>query len=215
MKKLLFVLAVLISFSSIAQSTSETFLLKNIGYISIPSEMELQSGSYKKFVDNYKQTLAKKFDWEVSDSRIVFQQSGLNEFDKSSYSSYARVILETFIERPGTFEKISTKLAATATELNQISAQFKSELSDAYSDTGIRIIEWYGAQISNVNGRTALKFSFLRQLRDQPYVYVTVYQFHNNDRMHQLTMSYRQHDASKWKPIYSKILNSFTITTVR
>lgn len=215
MKKLLTIVAIFATTYAFSQSSLENYLLKNIGYISIPTNMELQSGSYKKLSEEYQKQYAKKFGYEVSDNRIVFQQKGLNSGDKLSFSSYARVILETTIGNSGDYEKITTKLSATQNELRELSAQLKSQIEQSFSGTGLKLISWYGVQIVNVSGRTALKISYLRQLNDNPNVTVSMYQFHNNDRMHQLTMSYRQQDTDTWKSLYTTILNSFTITNVR
>lgn len=206
---------VFVAFSSFAQTSTENYLLKNIGYISIPSSMEIQSGNYKKFAEKYQEEYGKKFGYEVSDNRIVFQQKGLNNLDKSSFTSYARVILETTIGNFGDFEKLTTKLTATASELAELNTQLKTQIEQSFIGTGLKLISWYGASIATVNGRTALKISYLRQLNDNPYVTVSMYQFHNNDRMHQLTLSYRQQDADTWKTAYANILTSFKITNVR
>jgi hypothetical protein len=200
---------------SYSQKTVENYLLKNIGYISIPSSIEIQSGNYKKFAEKYQEEYGKKFGYEISDNRIVFQQKGLNNLDKSSFTSYARVILETTIGSFGDYEKLTTKLTATASELADLNSQFKSQIEQSFRGTGLKLISWYGVSIATVNGRTALKISYLRQLNDNPYVTVSMYQFHNNDRMHQLTLSYRQQDADTWKTSYANILSSFKITNIR
>jgi hypothetical protein len=215
MKKLFTIVGLLLAIFCFAQTSFENYLLKDLGSISIPTNMELQSGNYKKFAEEYQKQQGKKFGYEISDNRVVFQQKGLNSGDKTGFSSYARVILETTIGNYGDFEKLSTKLSATTQELSELSSQLKSQTEQSFNGTGLKLISWYGIQIVNVNGRTALKISYLRQLNDNPYVTVAIYQFHNNDRMHQLTMSYRQQDADTWKNVYSKILNSFAITNVR
>jgi hypothetical protein len=215
MKKLFAFLIFFATVSTFAQTPNENYLLKNIGYITIPINMEIQSGNYKKFAEKYQEVYGKLFGYEVSDNRIVFQQKGLNNLDKSSFSSYARIILETTIGNFGDFEKLTTKLTATPSELSDLNTQLNSQIEQSFKGTGLKLISWYGVQIVNVNGQTALKFSYLRQLNDNPYVTVSMYQFHNNDRMHQLTMSYREQDADKWKTSYSNILTSFKITNIR
>lgn len=215
MKKLFTFFLVFATVFSFAQTATENYLLKSIGYITIPSTMEIQSGNYKKFAEKYQEEYGKKFGYEVSDNRIVFQQKGLNNLDKTSFTSYARIILETFIGNFEDYEKLKTKLTATPSELSDLNTQLKSQIEQSFSGTGLKLISWYGVQIVNINGQTALKISYLRQLNDNPFVTVSMYQFHNNDRMHQLTMSYRQQDADKWKTSYSNILTSFKITNIR
>jgi len=183
----------------------ENHILKNIGYISIPANMELQSSS-KTSTTGFEKAL---------ENRVVFQEKGTNTDAKNDYSSYARVILKTTVGTAGDFEKLTTNLSETPAELSKLNDQLKSEIEESFTGTGVKLISWYGAQIVSINGRTALNISYLRQLNDQPHVAVSIYQFNNNDRIHKLTLSYTVKDAAKWEPLYSKVLSSFTITNVR
>lgn len=215
MKKLFSFFTLFATVSSFAQTPTENYLLNSIGYITIPSTMEIQSGNYKKLAETFQDEYGKKFGYEVSDNRIVFQQKGLNNLDKTSFTSYARIILETTIGNFGDFKKLTTKLTLTPIELVELDTEVKSQIEQSIKGTDLKLISWYGVQIVNVNGQTAVKISYLRQLKDNPYVTVSMYKFHNNDRMHSLTMSYRQQDADKWKTSFSNILTSFKITNIR
>jgi len=206
----------LISTISFSQSTDfENYRIIEVGSISIPNNMEIQSGNYKKLSETYQKEMSKKFGYEVSDNRIVFQQKGLNDLEKQGLASYVRVILETEIGNFGDFDKLTNKLTATSQEISDISKEFKSQIQQSFAGTGLKLITWYGVSIVTINGRTALKISYLRQLNDKPYVVVNMYRFQNNDRLHSLTLSYRQSDEATWKPLLTKIANSFTITNVR
>lgn len=217
MKHTLTLLAcILISTISFSQSTDfENYRIIEVGSISIPDNMEIQSGNYKKLSETYQKEMSKKFGYEVSDNRIVFQQKGLNDLEKQGLASYVRVILETEIGNYGDFDKLTKKLTASTQEISDISKEFKSQMQQSFAGTGLKLITWYGVSIVTINGRTALKISYLRQLNDKPYVVVNMYRFQNNDRLHSLTLSYRQSDETTWKPLLTKIANSFTITNVR
>lgn len=220
MKKILKAVLLILLFSVVCYSQTLTeviqnYRLLNVGYISIPSNMEIQSGNYKKLLDSIQTGQSKPFSYEVSSNKVIFQQRGLNDLDKSSFGSYARVILETTINNIGDYEKITTKYTATQTELAELSKNLKLQVQQGFSGTQLKLISWYGVSIVTINGRTALKISYLRQLGDNPYVVVNNYRFQNNDRLHSLTLSYRQSDESNWKPLFTNILNSFTITNVR
>lgn len=207
---------VLISTISFSQSTDfENYRILQVGSISIPTNMEIQSGNYKKLSETYQKEMSKKYGYEVSDNRIVFQQKGLNDLEKQGLASYVRVILETEIGNFGDFDKLTNKLTATPQEISDISKELKSQMQQSFAGTGLKLITWYGVSIVTINGRTALKISYLRQLNDKPYVVVNMYRFQNNDRLHSLTLSYRQSEEATWKPLLSKIANSFTITNVR
>ncbi len=217
MKQTITLLAfILLSKICFSQSTDfENYRIIEVGSISIPNNMEIQSGNYKKLSETYQKEISKKFGYEVSDNRIVFQQKGLNDLEKQGFASYVRVILETEIGNFGDFDKLTNKLTATPQEISDISKEFKNQMQQSFVGTGLKLITWYGVSIVTINGRTALKISYLRQLNDKPYVVVNMYRFQNNDRLHSLTLSYRQSDEATWKPLLTKIANSFTITNVR
>ena len=199
-----------------SQSTDfDNYRILEVGSISIPNNMEIQSGNYKKISEIYQKEISKKFGYEVSDNRVVFQQKGVNDLDKQALATYVRVILETDIGNFGDYEKLSTKLIATPQEISDISKEFKTQMQQSFAGTGMKLITWYGVSIVTINGRTALKISYLRQLNDKPFVVVNMYRFQNNDRLHTLTLSYRQSDEATWKPLLTKIANSFIITNMR
>jgi hypothetical protein len=199
-----------------SQSTDfDNYRILEVGSISIPNNMEIQSGNYKKISEIYQKEISKKFGYEVSDNRVVFQQKGVNDLDKQALATYVRVILETDIGNFGDYEKLSTKLIATPQEISDISKEYKTQMQQSFAGTGMQLITWYGVSIVTINGRTALKISYLRQLNDKPFVVVNMYRFQNNDRLHTLTLSYRQSDEATWKSLLTKIANSFIITNMR
>lgn len=215
MNKIFFiVLLTLTAKLSLGQQTMENYLLKDIGSISIPTNMELQNNN-KTGSEFYPKEAVRKSGFEASNNRVVFQEKAIDADVKNEYSTYARVILKTTLGNEGDFEKLTTKLAMTPAELATLDAQLKSEIEQSFTGTGVKLVSWYGIRIMTVNGRTALNVSYLRQLDNQPHVTVSIYQFNNNDRVHKLTLSYTSQDAVKWSPLFSKILTSFTITNVR
>ncbi len=187
--------------------TYKNYTLKNVGYISIPQNMELRSDSFKKEIDN----VANNY----SNNRIVFQQKGLNDNRKGSSLIYARIIIKTDIGSYGDYDKLTSSLEVSSAELSEINSYFKNMLLSACRGSSMKLVKWYGTSIVEVNGVNALKVSYLRQLKNNPYVVVSMYQFFNNDRIHTLTLSYRQSEKTTWKPLFSKVLNSFKITNIR
>ncbi len=177
--------------------------------------MEIQSGEYKKYMDGFHEKHGKLFGYEIYDNRVVFQQKGLNDLDEEGFKTYARVILETSIGNFGDFTKLETTLNVTQTELSEINRASKKQLMDSFSGTSLRLIKWYGVSFITVNGYAAVKMSYTRQAADKPNVVVDLYSFQNNDRIHVLTLSYRQSDELLWKPLFNDVLDSFTITNMR
>lgn len=202
MKKSFTLLLLVFCFLIQAQTT---YKLGNIGYITIPNEMELQKGEYKELAKEY----ANKQHIEIDfDNRIVFQQKGLNEFKQSSFNSnnYTRIIIET---QYGSFRNDNNITAQEQKELNII---LKSQLSEGLSKiSGMKLLEWYGISKSNIGGKSAIKFSYKRQLNTNPPVYVVSYIIPKGNKQHLITFSYRENQKDKWQPIYNQILNSIKI----
>lgn len=186
------------------------FKLNGLGSILIPDIMELQSGAYKKLSDGF----SKEMGYDVS-GKVIFQQKGLNELNFRGINTYARVMIGTEVGTPGSYKKLTTKSKATPRELQILGSSLKKELVDSFGNTGLKLLRWDGVSVVTVNGQSALKFAYLRQLNDNPSVYVEIYRFQNNDRMHSLTISYRLDDASIWKDALERTKNSFKITNVR
>lgn len=214
--KILFAFLVLQSANCIAQTSFDSYLIKDVGHISIPKSLELQAGKYKEYAKGEQQKGSKKFKYEISDQRIVFQNKQVNSFDKDALNEYTRIIIETKIGEYGDYEKLTTKIKASKSELAEINNQMKKSAEENLKRMGSKIIKWYDMEIVLVNGRTALKNSYIRQLNEKkPFVHVTMYQFHNNDRIHFLTLSYREQDAKIWKIPFQTVVNSLTLNNVR
>lgn len=120
-------------------------------------------------------------------------------------------MIATELGASGSFEKPTTKIKATPRELRILDSSIKKELVDSFGSTGLKLIRWDGVSIATVNGQSALKTAYLRQLNDKPSVYVEIYLFQNSDRTHRLTISYRLQDAAIWKDALERTKNSFTI----
>ncbi|MFN0280168.1 MAG: hypothetical protein ACKVRN_16445 [Pyrinomonadaceae bacterium] len=209
------VLVLFLATASLAQDavpTFQEFKLKDIGTILIPVTMELQAGDYKVLSDAFSKELMTKGGFEVSGNKIVFQQKGLNEFTKAT--TYARVMIDTDYGPPGSYEKLVSKLQLTTRELNLLDSSLKQELSKSFEGYGIRMLRWDGVSIVSVNGRSAIRTAYLRQLNDNPSVVVEMYQFQNYDRTHKLTISYRLEDSSLWKDALDRTKNSFSISNI-
>lgn len=182
--------------------------IKNVGSFDLPSTMEIQNGKYKEFVD--KQRKIEGFDA----SQLTAQQKGLNEF--KGFEKYARVILETTIGSPGDYKKNNfNSTDFTQAEIAELNSFLKQRIKQDFVGTGLKLIEWYPLGVEKINGLSCIHASFVRQLQNKPYVLVHIYYFHNNDRMHTLTLSYRISEANYWKVDFAKILKSFRITNIR
>ena len=100
-------------------------------------------------------------------------------------------------------------------ELSILNNELKNEVQLDFEQTGNKIgnkmITWFGSEFIKINDKTALKFSYLRQLENNPYVVVNVYQLPYDNKVIHLVMSYRQEAEITYKPLFLEILNSFLI----
>jgi hypothetical protein len=196
-KKYIFILALALISLSCSNQTSNfrKYILNDVGVILIPNNMEITS---KKELENLLGVVENKV--------FAFQSKG---------SDNASITITTEIGNYGDFEKLTNKWTLTQYELNKLSDETKKEFLLGYSLIGIELIDWKGVSMTKINGRTAIKYSYQKKISDDFCVVDEVYVFHNNDRMHTLSLSYNKSEENLWKPLFSKITDSFTITNVR
>ena len=206
-----------LTYSTSAQTskiTYEDITLTGIGSISIPSIMELQSGVYKEFSNKF----SKELGFDVS-GVIIYQQAGLNDLFKTLKKSntYARLMIKETSGKAGEYRRLDSKLVVTPSELRLLNTQSKNELINQFqsSGTGLKLIRWDGVSVDKISGFDVLKTAYLRQLNDNPAVYVELYHMENYDRQYTLTISYREEDSSIWKDALNKTKTSFKITNIR
>lgn len=212
---LLFVLAIQFCFAQILPlptlpSGWERVYIKNVGSFDLPPTMEIQKGKYKEYVDEVKSING----FDVI--QLTAQQSGLNKFDRDGFKKYARVMIETDFGSQDDFEKLDFNISEyTGEDINELNSMFEHHFKQSVLGTGLKIIEWNKLKIEKVNGMSCIHISYKRQLLDKPLVLVNMYMFHNNDRMHTFTLSYRLSEEDYWKSDFITILNSFRITNIR
>ncbi len=188
----------------------ERIFIKNVGSFDLPPTMEVQKGKYKEFADEIKKI--KGFDA----NHLIAQTKGLNEFDKEGFEKYARVMVRTSFGSDGDFNQYNSNITEiTQADILELNGIYRQQIQQSFSGTGLKLIEFYPLKVEKVNGVTCIHISYKRQLNDKPFVLVHMYYFHNNDRMHSLTLSYRLSEADYWKADFATILKSFRITNIR
>ena len=181
------------------------YKIENVGSIYISNDMELQDGFYAKIVN----TQMEKYYHIPTENRIVFQQKGLNEFSKDSYSSYCRIIIET---EYGDFSPLTPHLNISVEELRETSKYIEKELRKSMKGTQLKLINYLGTGFININRQSGLKTSYTRQLNNNPPVKVDTYIFQNKDRIHRITLSYRIEEAIQWKDKLQQSIQSLKLT---
>ena len=131
---------------------------------------------------------------DVNVNRMVFLPKRNGKIENVSNEINTQVFIRKIVGNYGDYESLED---FTKAELNE----FKLLLM---TQTGAKV------EIEKINGRTATKFSSLKD-----NILETQYIFNNNDRQHTLLLKYSLADKEIWEPLFSKVLNSFTITNIK
>lgn len=218
MKKSIFIFTVCflsgIIFAQIPQENKELLKnwkrinLENVGNIDLPPNMEIQGGNYKKIMEKG------KAEYGISASKVIFQQKDLNKLNQNSLKTYARVFIRTEQGSNGDYQKLKTG-KITVTDLESLNSSYKNEIQQSASTANAKILEWYTAKKTVVNGMNCMTLGYKRQLGENKPVKVSMYLFQNNDRMHILTFEYRISESKEWEPTFENILKSYRITNIK
>lgn len=208
----LFLMTVTVSFGqvikeSILSNGWNRVSIKDLGYIDFPPTMELQNLDSRKEINSI-------IGAELHS--LVIQPKGINDLGQMPHLKFARIILTTHFGEIGDFEKFNFDMSQySISVLSLLNTLKKKEAEEEISKIGGKIIEWQPVVLKKVNNVSSLHYRYVRQLLDQPPVLVNCYEFHNNDRMHQLILSYRVNEEGYWKSDFENVLKSFRITVVR
>jgi hypothetical protein len=205
MKKtiLILILNLLLITTSTAQAVNLTIVkIEGVGTIGLPSNMEIQGGAYKETLEKYKEING------FSASKVIFQQKNLNNYNKQSFDTYARVFIRIEKGISGSYKKLNESL--TQSEANEINTTFKNEIESSASNANATILEWYPASITKLNNQNAIKVGYKRQIGNNSPVLVSIYLLQNYDRRHIITFEYRL-DKYNWQTTFTEIKSSINI----
>lgn len=194
-------LFLLFALSSFAQADWERINLGNWGMINLPTSMEVQSGNYKKLVDE-----AKK-EFSVNANRIVFQQKGVNA--GNNLSTYARVIIRT--DYGNEILPNLDQETITPKDIEDLNSMYYSEVQEFAKNPKFpsKIIKFNRVKISVLNGHKCINYSYVREMGTNPQTISEFYIFWKGKNQHSLNIEYRIKDAEKWKTDLNKCISSF------
>jgi hypothetical protein len=214
MKKIMLPILFTVLFQIIAASEPSSNLekgwlriyVKDFGHFDLPPTLDVQKAKYKTFLDK---------DKGISgyDTNSFVAQEKKSSSGKSINNNPAKIILETTISSDGEYSKLNSNFNGISQrqieDLNKSCR--KAIMSNPANGT---VTEWYPMKIENVNGMSCMHYSYKRHFKNQPTEIVHHYGFHNNDRIHDLEISYVASEI-KWKNDFAKFLDSFTITNIK
>jgi len=195
-----------------AQDTTwETVSIPGICTFQIPPTVEIQKGTYKRIVDQFKKMVL-----EISESpdRVVAQPKGINDFNPTALKKYCRIIVETERGTKGDYAKLDEPLLVSEAELKELDKELKNQFEQVaamWNTKGVKwtILSWQPVKITRVNGVDALVITYARSINDAPSVLVRVYRIQNNDIMHSIAISYRESEKEIWADDLGKVINTF------
>jgi len=214
MKKLALILllfpllfSVAISFSFFGYDGWTLCSIKGIGEFKLSSKLEVQSGSYKAFVDKMNTALG----YEYASDYLLLQQKGLNSLDSASLKTYVRFIISTDYSETPIYGTLTSPIILTPSD----SPETKKELDSTFRaqavanlELGSKLISWGGVSSAKYNGMSCTKISYQRQLGKNPIVVVNMMLFENRTRIHTVTTSYRVDQQTRWKSLIDSTLNT-------
>jgi hypothetical protein len=207
MKTLLSIIFSLCLLNGYSQTTSWKIInLSNWGLIKLPPTMEVQSGTYKRILDNSKK------EFSINADRIVFQQKGLDKF--GSFSTYARVIIRTDHANQGDFPKLN-QMNLTQTDLSDLNAMYKDEITSSCNKMNAKLLNYTNVKTSTLDGVKCVYFNYTRQMLGKSATFSEFYIFYNNDKQHTINFEYWTSDIEKWKTVFENCKKTFKFKVMK
>jgi len=178
--------------------------VSGVGTIDIPPAMEVQGSSLRKLKAAL---MSARHGWsEPTD--VTIQQKGLNAFDPKAAKLYARVMITTQMIEDGSAGRLGDPLGVTKAHLAEMRLSIMRQAAQIPSMAIVRFDE---PVLTSFNGMQAVVMRYSRRIGDNPPAAVTTYTFQNHDRIHRLTLSYREQEGAIWADYMGKIAASLRI----
>jgi len=165
----------------------------------IPPTVEIQSAETKK-----------RWKLALPDGMVVAQPKGSNALDPIAQSRYCRIIVETAIGQAGEFNSLDDSLEPPL-DLTPLNDTIEAVTRDDLAKRQGTIISWTPTAAARINGMAAAVTAYKRSIKSNAPVEVRRYDFQNSDRMHTITISWREEEASLWAQDLMKVIHSVAI----
>ena len=215
-KSTLLIIYLLATHLAFAQTSAfNTYQIAEVGSILIPDNMVAKVNKSQKNADPKQKSQNVKVGYTVSGNDILFYPKGLKKKRESDIESTSTIKLSTTIARKGTYQKLSAHLSLAPDKLLELSEKIRGEYQKTIMGTSTQLVLWIGTSIETINGRSAWHVSYLQSYGGGDVMVVDRYVFQNNDRVHELTLTFKKSEAKLWNPLFKKVRSSFLITNVR
>lgn len=184
--------------------TWRDYEIGNAFTISIPPTLELRQDA-DPYTKDVKELHAKGIRVNISSDKIVFQQKGLSIRHPEALSTYSRIIMSIERGKKGDFPR-STEFEeldiVTVKEFQEMARV--ATVSSGYEVKGFIDVGW-----KNYDGTYALEISYTRTGEAGKNTNVKTCCLFNDDKMAEITLSYRKEDAGKWEKDLSNVIRTF------
>jgi len=191
--------------------------IDNIAVINIPPSLELRDDNsaysilQETIIENY---IKKKI--KINNSNLIFQPTGRNNLKKESFQSYSRILISYLKGSEGDFYKYNEDLSLiTQEEISELNAYLRNQAEEPMKHINTKIIKWFPLEILNINNKTTIRLSFIRQMDNEKPVFVESYKFFNFDEQIEITLSFRLEDSNIWEDDFKEVVNSFNFLILK
>lgn len=162
----------------------------------IPPTMEIQSGEYQAAIQKRNPNFYQIVTQGGNLQRIVAQQKGLNEKEKSAYKQYARAVIKIGREAGDVYPKWGDEIPLSEKDLKEMESDF---IDGTISNSKGKLIGIsQHLKIVKVNGINCLNMKYETQLDNNPIVNNDMYMFFNKNKLYQVLTMIRSTEYEYW-----------------
>lgn len=181
----------------------ERIEIPGVGSIEIPDSMEVQDDEYQD---------AKEAVTGTDSDTFIIQQAGLNEGSDEAMNTYARIMISC--DQGSSDDYPPDEFAPGCLDDAEVSAldqAIEEAMRVRSPETGIQILDWHPLEFMEINGRPCMHIDYTRIGDEGETTQVDMYAFPCDDRLVNVTVSYRISDAAQWKSDLEEALNTLKI----
>lgn len=186
--------------NQLKQSKWTNYIIANSLYLSVPNTVELRGKD-----DIYTQALENNgwYGQKIDLNNVVFQQKGLGNAENDAFNTYCRIMVAFNQFSKGSFP-ISTE--QTTLDEETISGFQEQAVKSAgnFEVLGKPSVKWV-----KINDSYAIEVKYVRMGVEGHRTCVSTYNFYNDDKFAQITLSYREADKDKWENDFERVIKTF------
>ena len=190
--------------NQLKQSKWTNYIIANSLYLSVPNTVELRRKD-----DIYTQALENNgwYGQKIDLNNVVFQQKGLGNAENEAFNTYCRIMIAFNQYSKGSFP-ISTE--QTTLDEETISGFQEQAVKNAgnFEVLGKPSVKWV-----KINDSYAIEVKYVRMGVEGHRTCVSTYNFYNDDKFAQITLSYKEADKDKWENDFERVIKTFKWTS--